>query len=179
MQLKTENFVIRPLTSPDLGPEYFRWLQDPEVTRHLFLSGKDIGEEEAKAHVDGYDRENNFFFGIINREGKLIGTHSLTSCPEQKRCAMGVMIGEKAYWGKQVVVEVRSAILDFAFYERDWEKAEAGCYKDNLPAIYNFQRLGWKLEGVRRAHRIQSNTREDLLLFGLLKEEWDARRLPD
>jgi [ribosomal protein S5]-alanine N-acetyltransferase len=176
VQLETENFVVRPLTSQDLGLEYFRWLQDPEVTRHLFLSGKNIGEEEARAHVDSYDGENDFFFGIINRDGKLIGTHSLTSCAEHKRCAMGVMIGEKTYWGKQVVVEVRSVILDFVFYELNCEKAEAGCYKANLPAIYNFQRLGWKLEGVRRAHRIQSDTREDLLLFGLLKEEWDARR---
>lgn len=179
MQIKTENFLIKSLKSNDLSDDYFLWLKDKDVTRHLFIAETDVSEKQARLYVDSHDGENDFFFGILDHSEKLIGTHSVKTCKAHRRSSMGVMIGDKSYWGKQVVLEVRSAILDFIFFKKECEKAEAGCYKSNLPAIYNFQRLGWHLEGVRREHRVKSDTREDLLLFGLLKKEWHSHRLHD
>ena len=173
--IQTKNYLLKPLVSDDLGPEYFGWLKDEEVTRHLFVHGTPLEEVEIKQHVDSYDRENDFFWGIFTNTNKMIGTHSYAFSPQHKRCSMGVMIGDKSYWGKNVVVEIRTAILDFAFYSQGCVKAEAGCYKNNIAAIYNFQRLGWKKEGVKRSHRQIDGEREDLILFGILKEEWDGR----
>ena len=176
LELQTKNFLIRHLEVKNLPPEYFLWLKDPDVTQHLFISRSMTNEESAKSHVASCDGVNRFFFGLFDRVGeKLIGTHGLSIAPEDRRCAMGVMIGDKDYWGRNVVVEVRTSILEFVFGERDCEKAEAGCFRSNLSSIYNFQRLGWKLEGVRRGHRIVHGEREDLLLFGLTREEWNAR----
>ena len=177
VEFQTKNYLIRHLSAQELLPEYFSWIRDPDVTQHLFLSKSMISEESARGHVDSCDGVNQFFFGLYDLSGgNLIGTHGLSIQPEDRRCSMGVMIGDKSYWGKNVVIEVRSAILDYAFDKRNCEKAEAGCFKSNLSSIYNFQRLGWKLEGVRRGHRLVKTEREDLLLFGLMKEEWSGRR---
>ena len=151
VEFQTKNYLIRHLSAQELLPEYFSWLRDPDVTQHLFLSKSMISEESARGHVDSCDGVNQFFFGLYDLSGgNLIGTHGLSIQPEDRRCSMGVMIGDKSYWGKHVVIEVRSAILDYAFDKRNCEKAEAGCFKSNLSSIYNFQKLGWKLEGVRR-----------------------------
>ena len=178
MLLKTENYVIKPITFTDLGADYFGWINDEEITRHLFIYRSNLTRDDVRQHLQSYDQQTSFFLGIFDKFGKMIGTHSYRAAIQHKRCALGVMIGERSYWGKNVVLEVRRAILNYAFEEDDCVKAEAGCYKNNIPAIYNFQRMGWKSEGIRRSHREVDGTREDLILFGLLRDEWYAQKKP-
>ena len=114
-------------------------------------------------------------FGVYTKEGKQIGTHSFVWSKIDKVAQIGVMIGDKNYWGKGVILETRSRLLNYAL-ELGCKKIEASCDSINIPAIYNFVKQGWTKEGVRRAHRIVDNQPVDLILFGMLAHEWNAKR---
>ena len=142
MRIKTERFELRTLRSPDLDESYFRWLADPEITRYLTIYRSTMTQNDVCKYVDSHVSPNSCFFGIYDKNNLLIGTHSFVSSVLTRRCAIGGMIGDRTYWGKGVILETRSAILDHAFTVLRCEKAEAGCYKGNVAAVYNFVRQG-------------------------------------
>ena len=86
------------------------------------------------------------------------------------------MIGNKEYWGKKVILETREELLRYTFEETNCIKVEAGCYSRNLSAVFNFVKQGWTKEGILRAHRTVSGISEDLILFGMLRREWNGIR---
>ena len=176
MNFRTQRFELRSLIGKNLEPAYFEWLQDPEINRYLNIYGTKLSKESIRRYVDSHMEPDDHFFGIYDLDNKMIGTHSFRYSPLTRRCAVGGMIGDKSYWGKGVILETRATLLSYAFDDRDCFKVEAVCYKENLAAIYNFLRQGWTKEGVFRAHRTINGTSEDLIMFGLLKEEWDGRR---
>ena len=50
-------------------------------------------------------------------------------------------------------------------------------YGRNFASIYNYQRLGFQKEGVlRKGGRSVSGGASDLVAFGILADEWRAKR---
>jgi RimJ/RimL family protein N-acetyltransferase len=172
MNITTERFELRSLRSNDLPSEYFLWIQDPEITRYLTIYGHRFDEQSAREYIDSHKQPNDAFFGIYSNEEKMIGTHSLRFSPVTLRGAIGGMIGDKGYWGTNVILETRAALLSYMFHDTNCRKIEAGCYKGNIPAIYNFARQNWVREGALEAHRTINGMSEDLILFGMLRENW-------
>jgi RimJ/RimL family protein N-acetyltransferase len=89
-----------------------------------------------------------------------------------------LVIGDKSYWGKGVVNEVRASLLDEFFERQGIEKAFGTPLARNFPAVFNYKAQGWKLEGVLRGQckSIVDGSRLDQYHFGMLRDEWRARR---
>ena len=88
-----------------------------------------------------------------------------------------VVIGEKEFWGQSVVIETRAAIIDFLFDRMNMEKIWGRPIARNMPAIFNYKAQGFRTEGVLHKHlRDPSGKRIDQIMFGLLRDEWRARR---
>ncbi len=175
--LESKNFFLRPLQAPeDVTSRYLGWLRDSDITRHLEVDGPSQTVETLTDYVKQHDNKNRFLFGIFSEDGVHIGTHSFRMQEKHKLATVGVMIGEKEYWGKGVPLETRACILDWAFDELGCNKVEAGCFSTNLPAIYNFIKQKWAKEGIQRSHRIINDQRVDSILYGMLREKWDAIR---
>ena len=172
IELLSSRFVVRPVGEEDLNERYLSWIKDPDINRTLDVGSERPTIDSLKEYVATHDGSKKILFGIYTREGLHIGTHSFNHDGVHKMATLGAMVGDKAFWGKGVILETRSAILDWAFDELGCNKIQSGCYSTNYPAIYNFKRQNWKKEGVLRAHRIVSGESVDLLLFGMLAEEW-------
>jgi len=175
MQLQTENYVLRPLVETDATERYLNWLKDPEISRTLDVDGEAQTIDTIKSYIASHDNEASFLFGIFTKDGLHIGTHSFRFIKAHKIATVGVMIGDKEYWGKRVPLETRARILDFAFNDLACLKVEAGCYSINLPAIYNFKKQKWANEGVRKSNRLIDGKSVDMILFGMLRESWLGR----
>lgn len=174
--LETANYLLRPLGPEHATERYLGWLRDPDISRTLETDGATQTLESIAAYIASHDGRVRFLFGIFTRDGILIGTHSFRWHPKDKRATVGVMIGDKAHWGRAVPLETRARLLDWAFDELGCNKVEAGCYSINMPAIYNFKRQRWKLEGVQRAHTIIDNRPADLLFYAMFREDWQIER---
>lgn len=172
MQLETEDYILRPLKPQDATQRYLGWLRDLDVSRTLFADGARQTLETLRGYIESHDNKTKFLFGIFTKDGVHIGNHSFRAAPEHKRGGIGVMIGDKSYWGKGVPLQTRACLIDWAIHTQGMNKLEGGCISINVPAIYNFKRQGWAHEGTRKAHMIVDGRPADLLLFGLTKESW-------
>ena len=152
------------------------WLKDDDISRTLEVDGQRQTLETIRDFIVKHDNKTSFLFGIFTKNGTHIGTHSFNFYPKHKLATVGVMIGDKSYWGKAVPLETRAQILNWAFEELDCNKIEAGCFSINFPAIYNFKRQHWKLEGVRKKNRIIDGESVDMVLFGMMKKDWYEQR---
>jgi [ribosomal protein S5]-alanine N-acetyltransferase len=173
IELETDNYIVRSMSESDVSETYLSWMHDYEVTRTLDVDGDSQTMDKLRTYVRSYTSRGGYVFGIYTKEGKQIGTHSFAWSKENKVAKIGVMIGDKTYWGKGVLLETRSRLLNYAF-DLGCKKVEASCDSINIPAIYNFVKQGWTKEGVCRAHRIVDNHPVDLILFGMLDYEWNA-----
>jgi RimJ/RimL family protein N-acetyltransferase len=160
----------------DVTETYLAWMHDYEITRTLEVDGENQTIDTIKDYVRSRNSKGNYLFGIYTKEGKHIGTHSFIWSKKHKIVQIGVMVGDKNYWGKRVPLETRSRLLNYAFFELGCNKAQGECYTINFPAIYNFIKQGWVKEGARRAYRIIDNQSVDLILFGMLRDEWTAQK---
>ncbi len=81
----------------------------------------------------------------------------------------------RAHWGKGIAVEAVSALIDRIFAE-DQRRVFADTDPDNAASRGLLERLGFKLEGYLRAEWETHLGVRDTTLYGLLREEWEARR---
>lgn len=176
LELDTPRFRLRPLTATDVTERYVAWLNDPEVNRYLEVRFARQTPDSVKAYVTGHDNERRFLWGIFTPDGLHIGNYSLVAEPEHGRGTLGVMIGDRDWWGQNAVQETRAAILDFCFGELSLAKVGGACYANNRPAIYNYQRQGFAVDGVRKSHAICDGRRVDVIMFAMFADVWRDKR---
>jgi ribosomal-protein-serine acetyltransferase len=83
----------------------------------------------------------------------------------------------KDFEGHGVMRRTLSRVIDFAFDTWALQRLELRCAASNVRSAALAQRLGFVQEGVlRRAHSREGGL-EDLLVMGLLREEWNQNRL--
>lgn len=125
-----------------------------------------------------FDDKRHFCLGIHDKaDDRLLGYHIVAL--QDGAALLGVVVGERAWWGRGVVAETRAELIRFLFetvgVARIWGAPSAR----NVPSIYNYRRLGFAYEGVLRGHRgAPGGGRADVAVFGLLRGEWLASRSP-
>ena len=175
MRLETDRFFLQSLTEADITEKYLAWMKDETVIATLDPK-REQTQDSLKAYLHSHDGVKDFLLGIFTKEGEHIGNISFRSNPMHKVATAGIMIGEKAFWGKGVVLEARKALLNWAFDIFGIEKIEAGCHSTNLPAVFNFKKQKWVLEGIRKRHFIISDKPIDVLLYAMFKKDWNEFR---
>ena len=89
---------------------------------------------------------------------------------------------EIGYWltaefqGRGLMTRAVSALLTYLFEEHGLHRVEIQCATENAPSCAIAERLGFKLEGVRREAERVGDRYHDLNHYALLRAEWQARR---
>lgn len=177
LKLETEHFVVRSLGSADATDEYISWWNDAEVQEPLGFHPRWWSQHEAVRHIGRFDNRRRFHLGIFDKEG-MTPVGFITITPKDKGCIQtNIVIGNKEYWGKRVPIEVRETVFDFIFEKLGAHKIVGEVDARNFTSIFNYKAQGFACEGVLREQKIWiDGTRHDLLMFGMLKEDWQARR---
>ncbi|MGH6948789.1 MAG: GNAT family N-acetyltransferase [Kiloniellales bacterium] len=178
IELETENYYLRTLTPADVTPSYVAWAKDPDVMEGLNLPPRDISRERLQKYVQTFDGKSRFHLGIFDRkDDRFIGFYAVYTERAHKLGNINVVVGDRAYWGKKVVLETRAAIIDFLFDRIGCDKVWGMPVARNLPSVFNYQAQGYSCEGVLKKHRVSPRgERVDQYVFGLLKEDWKARK---
>jgi len=122
------------------------------------------------------DNRNRLILAIIEKQnGRLVGYESVNI--GGNIAFIAVVVGNTDWWGKGLVIETRAALLDYLFDVRDCTRVWGTPFGRNFASIYNYQRLGFKKEGVlRKGGRSANGDASDLVAFGMLADEWHAIR---
>lgn len=175
---QTERFVLRSIMPGHVNETYVSWWNDAEIQAGFNFKPRGWGIKEAQTHVAKFNNKDAFHLGIYVKETReFIGFYTMFVNYGAKRALTNICIGNKAWWGKGVVKEVRGRMLDFLFFGLKMEKVVGNIHGRNLPSIYNYLAQGFKNEAIVRSHLVGANGgRVDEYHFGLLKEEWLEKR---
>jgi RimJ/RimL family protein N-acetyltransferase len=112
----------------------------------------------------------------IEVEGKCIGACALfnVNAPSQT-CELGIGIGVKEYWGRGYGRECVRLLLQYAFRYLNYRKVWLRVHAPNERAIRTYRACGFVEEGRQRAHVWRDGAYDDLVLMGILREEWHAQ----
>lgn len=146
--LETERFLLRPLTTQDVTERYRSWF-NPETARMGIASARRQPTiEELKTFIaERVSREDVFFFGIFTKDGgEHIGNLKYEPVDSQEGYAvMGILIGQKEWWGKGVAPEVLRATARWLRDRFHVREIILGVMKDNLLARRSYEKVGFRL----------------------------------
>lgn len=155
---------------------YINWLNDSEVNRFLEVRHNHQTYDSVLTFVRSfYGDDEKYMWGIYSNDPhKLIGTTTLHSIDRNHNCGeIGLLIGEKVYWGKGASTEVIELLLEFAFEILKLHRLTGGTYAPNRGMNFTFKTLGFAREGVlRKALAITPGEYVDGYRWGVLADEW-------
>jgi len=165
--------TLRPLEFEDIDTLY-NWDSDIELD---MLAGWGPKRSRA-AYRQRYERriaepeDGLYMFGIVVEE-RLVGYVQLARIDRTDRHAeVGIVIGDKALWGRGIGRTALRLLLDYAFTARALERVCANVYGFNTRSQHLMEQVGFQREGILRQHEIQNGVRQDLHVFGILKPEF-------
>ncbi|MEZ5648072.1 MAG: GNAT family protein [Alphaproteobacteria bacterium] len=178
LPIETQRFFLSPFLISDIGEVYLSWLRDPEVVQWLNAQFRHHDANSAREWLAQHDNKDKFCLSVLVRDTKThIGNISANIDRRHGTAMIGVMIGDKRWWGSGVVLEIREALLNWLFDEQNIHKVWSMPFVRNAPAIFNYRRQGFTCEGILRAHRRRSNGEYlDVAIFSMLRDEWMLRR---
>jgi RimJ/RimL family protein N-acetyltransferase len=163
---------LRPLTLNDVNQNYFSWLNDVDVMNGIATSGYTM--DILKKYVeDRINNKNVAFAAIIFKEtNEHIGNIKFDYHDEKANLSeLGLLIGNKNYWGKGIGYEACKLMLEFGFDVLNLRKIYLAVYENNLTAKKLYEKLGFILEGTLRKHVMVDGKLYDKYLMGIFKEE--------
>ncbi|MFC1874295.1 GNAT family N-acetyltransferase [Chloroflexota bacterium] len=175
-------FRLIPFQEEHISDTYIGWLNNPEVNRFLEVRHIHQTYETVLAFVRSfYGDTEKYMWSVYAKDiNESIGTATLYNINRYHGSGeIGLMIGEKDYWGKGASDEAMELIARFAFQTLGLRRLTGGSYATNYGMNFTFKRSGFTLEGkLRQACLVSPGNYVDGYRWGLLVEEWQARTQP-
>jgi RimJ/RimL family protein N-acetyltransferase len=164
--------VLRPLVEADAAASCV-WLNDPAVQRTLAVHGRLVTEAESRAFIRGAAARSDLLFAVVRRDdGAHVGNAGLHGIDRVDRLAeLGLVIGAPGDWDHGYGSETVGLLCRHAFGALGLHRVQLSCYANNPRGLAVYTRLGFVLEGRRRAARWIEGTWVDELVLGLLAGE--------
>lgn len=173
--LESENIYLREVRPSDVNENYYRWMNDPDITKYLESRFHPNSMEKLREYVKNRNCDNeNIFFAILLKDGnRHIGNVKLGPINIFHRFAdVGILIGEKDCWGRGYGTETIRLIAKYAFNVLNLNKLVAGCYSLNKGSIKAFKKAGFSEEGRRRQQYFCDGKYVDDIELGLLRSDY-------
>jgi len=142
----------------------------PYATPTLWAAIQYLGPREmAPSH---HHTQTAFRF-VIEGEGKGMGSCALFH-PDTtgQTCELGIGIGDRDYWARGCGRESIRLLLEYAFRYLNYRKVWLRVHATNERAIRAYRACGFVEEGRQRAQVWSNGAYDDLVLMGILREEW-------
>jgi len=174
--LRTERLILRELTADDWRATY-AYQTDPRYLRFYDRDG--ITERQVQAFIymlilwQGEQPRSKAQLAITLADtGELIGNVGL------RRQAAGDPLADLGYeldpdhWGYGYATEAARAMVDWGFGEWGLHRIHAHCIAENEASARVLLRAGLRKEARLRQHQWFKGRFWDVVLFGMMRDEW-------
>jgi ribosomal-protein-alanine N-acetyltransferase len=178
--LETERLILREMIPTD-AEALFRIRGDYEVTKYNIGAAYDRLEQAADliaAIAQAYRDEKEIRWGItLKADDTVIGMCGYNYwIRRDARASVGYDLA-RAYWGQGIMTEALDAIVAFGFRRMALNRIEADADARNPASARVLKKAGFKQEGLQREQFYEDSSFNDLVLFALLRKDYE--RLAD
>ncbi|WP_411736250.1 GNAT family N-acetyltransferase [Paenibacillus sp. M2] len=170
---------LRALREEDWEDHYYNRFDTP--ARRLLECAVELPPThvEAKNFTDNFSdfslAKGRIMFTIVNMDGENVGGVNLNSIDERNGTfSIGIQI-DRDHRGKGYGTRAVRILLKYAFFERRLNKFNDSVLEGNEPSAAMMRKLGCVQEGVRRQVIYMDGKYQDMILFGLTKDEFMAK----
>ena len=164
---------------PEDAENACRWMNDREVTRNLMARyplSLESEREWVKSAASPLDFANARF-AVETKDGVHIGHCGLHGAnAENRRAELGILIGEKEYWGRGFGTDTMLTLLRFAFEQMNLHKVSLGVFEFNERGLAMYTKLGFVEEGRFREDQFQDGRYWDQVRMSILRREYETAR---
>ncbi|MDB5429004.1 MAG: acetyltransferase [Caulobacter sp.] len=154
----------------------YRWRGEPEVSR--WMSDADFPSELDHRRWFQTLRDDPDMHGwMITRDDAPVGLLTLTGLSSHhRRAAWNWFVGDADARGRGVGRAAQVLGLERAFCDLKLHKVWSEVMADNDAALKVQAAVGFRREGYLRGHVLKDGQPRDVVLLGMLAEEWSALR---
>jgi RimJ/RimL family protein N-acetyltransferase len=175
--LKGKSVFLRPVKRSDIS-YFLKWFNDSEVIQYLtlYLPMTEMSEEKYIEELGTTRAKSDALFVIEAIKGdstKPIGNcglHGINS--KDHNATFGIVIGEKDYWSKSYGTEATRLLINYGFQQLNLHRISSFAVAFNERSIKLHKKVGFWEEGRLRQAFFKNGQYHDLVLFGILREEW-------
>ncbi len=166
--------LLRPFALAD-APEVQRLAGAPEVADTTLNLPHPYGEGVAEGWIGGHAARFASGGGVnyaitLRADGALMGSVSLLVTRRHRRAELGYWLG-LPYWNRGYMTEAAGALVEHGFSLLDLHKIEATHMTRNPASGRVMEKIGMTREGLLAGHVWKNGTFEDLVIYGLVRNE--------
>jgi ribosomal-protein-alanine N-acetyltransferase len=176
-QLETERLILREILASD-AEAVFRIRGDYEVTKYntgAAYERLEQAEDLIAAMAHGYEEGIELRWGItLKSNNTIIGMCGFNYWIRRDcRASIGYDLA-RAYWGHGIMTEAIRAIVAFGFERMGLNRIEADADGRNPASARVLEKVGFRREGLQHEQFYDNGTFNDLILFALLRKEFEG-----
>jgi diamine N-acetyltransferase len=171
-----DHIVLRPFNKADIENRV-RWFNDPDVRKTLIISERFELEKTLYWFEKMQADDSRLEFVIETMDKAPVGIIGLAGINSTHRTAeIYIVIGQKEFWGKGVMLEAECILINWAFNSLGLEKIWAEARPENIASVITMKKIGFQIEGTLRNEKIVNGQRATVLHLGLLREDFKPYR---
>jgi ribosomal-protein-alanine N-acetyltransferase len=173
--LKGQKVYLRALQESDADGNYLGWFNDAEVCAENSHHRFPMTRESLLHYVRAIDSSpDDFVMAIVATEADVhIGNIALQSIDRLNRSAeYAIVLGEKDYWRGGYGREASDLLIRHGFDQLNLQRIYLGTPENNAGMRRLAESLGMREEGRQRRAFFKNGAYEDIILYGLLSEEF-------
>jgi RimJ/RimL family protein N-acetyltransferase len=178
--LHTLRLLLRPFQMSD-APAVKRYAGERDIANgtgrlpHPYTNG--MADAWIMTHEELFATNKEAIWAIVAKDDNtFIGSIGLVLSHEDHNAELGFWIG-LPHWGCGYATEAARELVRYAFEQHEHprlEKVFARHFARNPSSGRVLQKIGMTQEGIQRKHFMKWEQLEDLVLYGLLREEWQS-----
>jgi ribosomal-protein-alanine N-acetyltransferase len=171
--------TLRYATAED-APRLLELASDEAVTR-WFSWGPYERLDQPEAYIASLEgkreRGELLDFLVVHPEAGAIGVTGLSElAARDRRATVGTWFGRE-WWGTGVNRESKALIAALAFRHLQLDRLTAWANTRNGRSQTALERVGFRREGVLRGWHRHGDDRHDVVVFGMVREDWETSPL--
>jgi ribosomal-protein-alanine N-acetyltransferase len=132
--------------------------------------------KKIRANMQQVEGGSAILWGIALRDNnRLIGTCTIFRINQQNKNGEAGYILNRKHWGKGLMTEAMSSVLDYAFNDLEFHRLEADTDPENAASLALLEKLGFQREGYFRERWFVHGKWHDSVMLGLLRSEYFAK----
>ena len=157
-------FIALANDLPSRGDHFSLHFKSPETMRKEFMQNSFVTDDSELFVIED---SLHHIVGVI--------THFKSRTPVSRE--IGYRLFDPKLSGRGYVSEACRLLVDYLFNVHQYHRLELLSTPDNVASIRVAQKCGFTAEGMMRQSFFITGTYQDVQIFGLLRPEWEARRL--